>query len=95
MFQKQLNVGSKKDLLGLGDVCTFTSFIYVKARFEAPCPIEAPVTDFNFLKNLINYKNIDEKIFNSNVLTFLRELWYFTERLAAMSFFDSSISLEI
>lgn len=48
MFQKQFNVGSKKDLLGLGDVCIFISIVYVKAWFEAPCSIKAPVQDLNF-----------------------------------------------
>lgn len=95
MFQKQFNVGSKKELRGLGDVCSFISIVYVKAWFEAPCPIKAPVQDLNFLKSLISYKNINAKISNATVITFSRHLWYLTERLAAMSFFDVSISLDI
>lgn len=95
IFQKQFNVGSKKELLGLGDVCVFISIIYVKAWFKAPCPISAPAQDLEFLKKLINYKNINTKISDATVSTFSRHLWYLTEKLAAMSFFDSSISLEV
>ncbi|CAH1109857.1 unnamed protein product [Psylliodes chrysocephalus] len=94
-FQNQFNVGSKKDLLRLGDVCSFISIVYVKALFEATSPIKAPVQDLNFLKNLINCKNTNEKISNATVLTFSRHLWYLIKRLATMSFFDSSISLEM
>ncbi|KAK0075140.1 hypothetical protein PV326_011851 [Microctonus aethiopoides] len=70
MFQKQFNVGCKKKLLGLGDVCSFISIVYVKAWFEAPCPIQAPVQDLNFLKNLISLltgsKNPEKMLLNKD-----------------------------
>lgn len=94
MFQNQFHLG-KKELLGISDVCIFISVVYIKAWFEAPCPTKAPVQDLNFLKTLLYYKNTNEQISKATVTTFLRHLWYLTEELAVMSFFDSSVSLDV
>jgi len=61
----------------------------------APLAIKAPNTDFNFLLNLIDYKEFDADISNAALKKFKNHLWYLAPENAAFAIFDDDVPLDI
>lgn len=93
MFQTQFHMKSA-DLNRLRQISLFVVQFYVTAWFNAPLAIKAPYNDLIFLQKLISYKKVDKKISNDASLKFSRHLWYLSEDLAALAFFDDNVSNE-
>lgn len=73
----KMNVVTTKALC---DVCIFIVKIYAKfwfLKFLSPFSTKAPQSDFNLIKNLYEYRNIDEGISETALAKFLNHLWYF------------------
>uniref|UniRef100_A0A0L8FQP7 Uncharacterized protein n=1 Tax=Octopus bimaculoides TaxID=37653 RepID=A0A0L8FQP7_OCTBM len=51
-------------------------------------------SDLHFMQSLQLYKQKDDKIASVALNTFLRHLWYLSEELVALTFFDSAVSHE-
>jgi hypothetical protein len=86
---------SKREMSNLRSICIFLVRIYVKAWFQAPFPIEAPFNDFLFLKSILEYKTINEKISRAAVKKFVRHLWYLSPEVISFSVFDSRIPVDV
>lgn len=75
-------------------LCLFVIKIYIQYWFEAPLPIAAPLNDLTLIKDLINYKSVNKKISEIASGKIKAHLWYLSEELVAMAFFDSRIPNE-
>ena len=91
LFRKQFLLDTE-DSLKYRDVCIFIVKIYVQSWFRATSAIHAPKQDLEFLKQLYDYKSIDENVSNAGLNKFQGHLWYLTPELAALAFFDVTVS---
>ena len=67
----------------------FAIRLYLEAWFTAPCSCSAPFQDLCFLKAIHQYPN--QNISNTAIKNFLGHLWYLSEELTALAFFDDNI----
>ena len=86
--QFRLTASEKK---GLQRIVTFVASTYVTAWFKAPLPASAPAQDLDFLKSLLKYQ--DESVSKATATVFGRHLWYLSERLVALAFFDEEVTI--
>lgn len=94
LFQNQFNITTReKD--SIRRICIFIVRIYLRSWFLAPLCAKAPYLDFNFLLNIIEYKNVDADISNAAVKKFAKHLWYLAPETAAFAFFDDDVPLDI
>lgn len=94
IFRKQFFLTDNTNELKCRDVCIFILKIYIKQWFLATSAISAPYQDLKLLKNLFDYKSIDEDISSCALKKLIGHLWYLTPELSALSFFDSDLSSE-
>ena len=93
MFREQFKL-TKRELKVITEICVFVVIIYVRWWFQAPVATSAPRNDLWLLKNLKNFETI-KKVMSKKALTkFLGHLWYLSEELVALAFFDDEVSLE-
>jgi len=93
MFRRQF-VLTEVEETGIWNICNFVMRIYVKAWFTAPSAISAPRLDLHFAKQLVKYKEENVTISSVALKKLLGHLWYLSEELVALSFFDNEISSE-
>lgn len=77
---------------GLRDVCVFTVRVYLKAWISAPQASGAPYSDLLLLKSLLEYSSIHPAISKSTSRKFSNHLWYLSQELVSLAFFDSRVS---
>lgn len=70
----------------------FSVSIYVAPWYRTPCSTSAPSQDLALLKDLAAYP--DKEIAKATSTTLSRHMWYLSERLVALAFFDDNVSLE-
>ena len=58
--------------------------------FSVPCAASAPKSDLQFPKRLVNYKSVNLDIAKAVQKRFSNHLWYLSEELVGLSFFDGS-----
>ncbi|KAL7297107.1 hypothetical protein TKK_0009529 [Trichogramma kaykai] len=85
---------SQSDLSGITKVCIFIIVIYLKAWYSCSVPSLAPNLDLKFLKSLISYRAIDQKVSEATIKKMKNHLWYLIPETAALAFFDDTISSE-
>lgn len=91
MFRGQFKL-TPAEMRGLRDVCVFTVRVYLKAWISAPQSSEAPYNDLLLLKTLIEYSSINPAISKSTSRKFSNHLWYLSQELVSLAFFDSRVS---
>lgn len=69
----------------------FVFRVYVKYSFNAQSIISAPRNDFNLLKKLIEYKNINKKIAEIAIKSFSNRFWYLSESLINLAFLNNQV----
>jgi len=67
----------------------------VKHWFLSPHSTKALLSDFNLIKNLNEYRNIDKIILDTALAELLNHLWYLSPEVVALSLFDDDVSLDI
>jgi len=67
----------------------------VKAWFQAPSSISAPHSDLQLLKDIDSYKVINPTISGIAIKKFLGHLWYLSEELVALAFFDDEVPNDV
>ena len=72
----------------------FASLVYTKFWISCPNPTLAPLNDLTFLKTILQHKAINNGISTAAVTAFLRQLWYLSEEMVALAFFDNETSNE-
>jgi hypothetical protein len=92
LFRGQFKLTAREEK-GLHDVCMFVVLLYVSAWFTAPYAASSPRNDLRFLKQLCTYNN--QAIAKVASHKFAGHLWYLSEELVGLAFFDTDISVEI
>ena len=91
MFRSQFKLtpfGEK----GLHKMSIFAVVIYLKAWFTAPLAASAARNDLHLLEDLYCYKQYDEAISKATGKKLEHHLWYLSEYLVGLAFFDSDLS---
>ena len=70
-------------------MCAFTVKVYLKSWMEASFPASAPRNDLGLLKMLYDYP--DKKIATTALNKLSGHLWYLSEELVALAFFDQEV----
>jgi len=91
MFRAQFKL-TPAEQRGLRDVCVFAVRVYLKAWISAPQASGAPYSDLLLLKTLIDYSSIHSDISKSTSLKFSNHLWYLSQELVSLAFFDRRVS---
>ena len=90
LFKEQFQRKSD-DVDGLREICIFIIRFYGKRWLDAPSAIKAPNQDLTLLQNLIKYREINARVSQAASSKLLGHLWYISEDLAALSFFDDTV----
>lgn len=77
---------------GLYQMCVFAVNIFLKAWIEAPLPASAPNNDLNLLEAFDNYASINTALSKAVLAKLSSHLWYMSEELVTLAFFDLSVS---
>lgn len=93
LFRDQFSL-TNRELNGLRDVCISLIKLYVKPWFECTKAINAPLQDFDFVKNVVKYSENDSAISAAVVKKMTNHLWYLSEENIGLAFFDSRVSFE-
>ena len=84
-----------KEENGLHDLLCFTiAGGYIQAWFNAAIPSSAPRNDITFIQRLQKYAEVKRDVAAGATRKFLRHLWYLSEEMVGLAFFDSSIDTE-
>lgn len=94
LFRSQFKLTAKEEK-GLRDLCIFFASIYVRAWTTAPLAAKAPNHDLHLLKSLQNYSSVNPQISKSTLHKMLGHLWYLSEELVALAFFDDEVIAEV
>jgi len=90
IFREQF-ILSDGDFNAMRDICLFIIIIYVKMWFQAPIAVMAPNEDLKFIKNLIQYRQIDQGISEKALGKYLNHLWYLNPEQFCFSLFDQKV----
>lgn len=93
IFRHQFTL-TNRETSNLREMCTFIVTFYVKAWFTAPPAIKAPYHDLNLMQVLVRNEMIDRKVAEAASTKLARHLWYISEELVALSFFDNVVPRE-
>lgn len=93
MFKDQFKL-TKRELKAITEICVFVIAIYVRCWFQTPVACQAPRNDLWLLKELKSFKNVNKAISKVALRKILGHLWYLSEELVALAFFDEGISME-
>lgn len=88
LFVDQLELPSRLQR-GLHQVALFVSLLYIKNWHEALIPEYAPQNDLELLQALNDYP--DKEVSAEAIRAFSRHLWYLSEDLIALAFFDDRV----
>lgn len=80
-----------RELSGLQQFNLFIVTVYLKAWFTCPSAVSAPRHDLQLLKKLLDYKRINEVVASAAIKVFMRQLWYLSETLVGLAFFDDEV----
>lgn len=93
LFRSQFKL-FKVVLKELEEFNEFVITIYLKAWFLCQNPTIAPRIDLQLLKDLFQYKKQNQKLDSAGLKSFSRHLWYISDYLIGLSFFDCEIPIE-
>uniref|UniRef100_A0A2S2PCY9 Uncharacterized protein n=1 Tax=Schizaphis graminum TaxID=13262 RepID=A0A2S2PCY9_SCHGA len=94
LFRSQFKL-TARELSALEAFNVFVIQVYIKYWYTASSGELAPYNDLNLLKELDNYKKSNIVIGNAAAKSFSRHLWYLSETLIGLAFFDSKVSSEM
>lgn len=83
-----------RELKNLLRMNIFIVKIYLKYWYRSSNPSIAPIIDLNLIKDLIKFKEIDSIVAEEVLKTMKRHLWYLSETLVGLAFFDRTIDDE-
>ena len=93
MFKGQFQL-TPTDESGLKAICMFTVCIYIKVWFTAGVALSAPRIHLQLLKDLNRYQDKNHVTANAALRKILGHLWYLSEELVALAFFDDQVPNE-
>ncbi|CAL9702276.1 unnamed protein product [Knipowitschia caucasica] len=93
MFRDQFRLTIREEK-GIRDICLFTVRLYITAWYRSPEATSAPRLDLQLLKDLDAYKTQHPEISKIAVKKLQGHLWYLSEELVALAFFDDEVRPE-
>ena len=90
LYHSQFNL-SPRELSGLRNFDLFIITIYLKAWCTAPSATTAPRNDLDLIRRLQEYNAANKVVANAAIQSFSRHLWYLSETLIGLAFFDSTL----
>jgi len=90
IFRSQFSL-TGRELAGLCEFNIFVVRIYLKAWYTCQCPVLAPLKDLELLRQLQAYET-NPLVSKAAMHSFSGHLWYLSETLVGLSFFDSRVS---
>ena len=90
LFRAQFKLKAK-ELQGLKRFNHFIVTIYIRYWYESPVARFAPLNDLHLLQELVRYKQNHVALSEATIQVFCRHLWYLSERLVGLAFFDERI----
>lgn len=91
MFRQQFRLTAREET-ALREISLFGYLLYTKAWTLCTNPAAAPANDLHFLKSAKNYETVNKGISSVAVKSLLRHLWYLSEELIGLAFFDDGVS---
>jgi hypothetical protein len=88
----QISAAEEKGLQAL--LCFVIVGGYIEAWITAPLAISAAMNDLKFLSRLQAYSAIDKVIADTAMHKFLRHLWYLSDEMIGLAFFDETIPVD-
>lgn len=92
LFREQFHL-TAREKKGLADFNVFVVRFYLKAWFQCPLSVSAAMLDLKFVKDMIDFIDEDKKLATAIITKFSSHLWYLSEEVIGMAFFDKNISL--
>lgn len=68
--------------------------VYIRSLFESRKPVKSAFNDLTKIKTISQYKEINAKISDAALTKFMKHLWYQSEPLVAMAFFDDRFNAD-
>ena len=90
LFRAQIKLTAQEER-GMREISLFVVTVYLEAWFSSSIATEAPRRDLNLMKRLIQYGEINSKISKATSNKFRNHLWYLSEDLVALAFFDPKV----
>ena len=94
LFRFQFKLTSR-ELNCIRDISIFVVKLYIKVWFGCTNAIQCPNQDLNFLRDSFEYAKIDKVVSDAVIETIKNHLWYLTQELVGLAFFDPDVPLEI
>jgi len=88
LFRQQFRMTAAEEK-GIRELAIFAVLIHLRAWLTAPLPVEAPLNDFNLMKQLLEYPNPAVSSATSKKLGL--HLWYLSEELIGLALFDQRL----
>lgn len=85
---------TKKEEKAIREISLFTVVVYIKYWFEAGLAARAPTNDLQLLKDLVEYETFNPNLSRKASKKILGHLWYLSEELVALAFFDDKVPIE-
>lgn len=83
---------TNREQKGLAEICIFGVQVYLKSWFLSRLPTIAPANDLRLLQTLVS---LDSQAAKGALKKLCGHLWYLSEELIALSFFDRDVSAQV
>lgn len=96
LFQSQVRSRifmTARDAKAILSIALFSSLLYARAWNDAKQAAMAPLNDLHLLQALKSYP--DKAIAKAVTATFERHLWFLSEHLAGLAFFDQRVPIDV
>lgn len=93
LFRHQFKLTKHEDR-SIAEFAIFASLVYIKAWIQCPIPADAPLNDLDFIKLLIDYKDVSPSISQTALKTIGRHLWYLSAELIPLVLFSQRVSVD-
>lgn len=91
MFREEFKLSTGEEKY-LRDISIFIVRFYVQFWFRATVAVEAPNQDLKFIRDIYNYKEVNEKISTAVLKKACKHLWYLADENIALALFDDNVS---
>jgi len=93
LFRQQFKLKPTEET-GLRRFVMFALIIYIRAWYSAPDFVASPRHDVELLKKMWAFKSVDKGVSHAAIRAFSRHLWYISEELVGLAFFDEQVTVE-
>ena len=93
LFRSQFHM-TTREVSNVTNLALFISLVYIRYWNEAPLAIRAPYNNVEFLARLKAFPFPNQSMARKSISAFSNHLWFLSEHLCALAFFDDRVSSE-